>query len=157
VREIELTERELRVVQQGRENTALFLLLAYHDAGDWLNAGKLGELGFDPSNERSVLPRPVYVALELRERAEGSRLEAVDASLQPETLTARYPGQRRYLISRGTVATHKRQSSRPGSVVVLPRMVNVPLPPNPPLQRYTVKLRYGPHWEPWVTELTPRP
>lgn len=156
-REIELTERELQVVQQGRENTALFLLMTYHDGGDWLNAAKLGELGLDTSSERLVLPRPAYVALTLEERPEGSRLKAVDAALQAETLTTRYPDQSRYLISRGTVAIHKRQSSSAGSAVVLPRMVNVPLPPKPPLQRYTVKVRYGAHWEPWVTELTPKP
>lgn len=173
VREIELTERELPVVERGRENTALFLRLTYDSGGDWLNRSKLAELGFDVSRDpgspagkafyRASLQHPVFVALAVRERERGSRLEAVDAALTAEALAARYPDQNRYLISRGAVSAFVSEPPRTpapvlqGRVGVTPRIVHVPLPHKPPLPRYSVRLRYGANWEPLVAGFAPRP
>ena len=123
---IELTERELRLVQPQRESTALFLELAweparrdfkFEDGPGWFNQAKLEELGYDcrlplsdpsaPEHYRLMPAREAFAVFEYGEavpaeagdsRVTLSRLVAVDAGRDPTLLRRRYPDARRVLI-----------------------------------------------------------
>jgi hypothetical protein len=135
-------------------------------------------------NSRQPPARPVYLALEydgpawqhyLEEARKrfpdmvpqntASHLIVVDAARTPEVLLARYGSTGRHLIVRGTLATMASRSI----VDVMPREIHVSLPLANALQRfarhweaeqiprYTVRLAYGIHYEPWVETVTVKP
>lgn len=177
---IDLTERELPLGYQGEENSGIDLHLAinYEPGVGWFDAAKLKEMGFPAAD----LSRPVYVALEYdgpgwqafaaKERETTvaasvilgqSRLIPVDASRSPDALLTKYGSTGRHLIVRGAV--------KPGQfVVVINPQIHVPLPAAVVLQdppspqpgvtegpRYTIRLAYGTHFEPWVVSVTALP
>ncbi len=178
---IDLTERELPLGYQGEENSGIDLHLAidYEPGVGSFDAAELQEMGFPAAD----LARPVYVALEYdgpgwqalaaKERETRtvaasvilgqSRLIPVDASRSADALLTKYGSTGRHLIVRGTV--------KPGQfVVVINPQIHVPLPaavvlqnPPPPQPggtegpRYTIRLAYGTHFEPWVVSVTAMP
>lgn len=126
-----LTEREVPLVFIPGDSTVTLLDLSWDVLGsgpsynrrpDWLDGGKLAELGFaysvpltDPKAEahyRSLLPREVYLVLEFEgeawrkapaDRDRTTRLFVVDAGLDPARLRERYPEVSRHAIARGVV------------------------------------------------------
>ncbi len=147
---LELTERELRLEPAALESTAMLLDLRWRvlrDTADrlaapaWLDTTKLAELGFDlrvaldgPSarrHYRSMVPRPVYLALEYKaeetpdaaaDRDTLSRLFVIDAASRPTALRARYPDSQRYAIARGLVGLFYRDQDRDGTRLPIPRL-----------------------------------
>ncbi len=143
---IELTERELNLIRDDQQTSALRLRLTWYGprgyppetAADWFDQRKLAELGIssEQAEARRSRPRPVYVALEYdgeaaRQRDQGanplpecrvgewvcSRLVAVDAALDPAALRRRYPDRARYLILRAEArAISSGGGSRPRQV-----------------------------------------
>jgi hypothetical protein len=170
--ELELTERELRLVRLGEENSGVALDLEWEgprprppDApAGWFDEAKLRELGFDPGQfSRASLPKDAFVVLEYQAR---SGLVAVDAGRDPAALRRRYPGRGRHIIMRAMVNLFGGPKPRQVRGVILPDpipQIHVPLPlnrtlaglsPSPPgpLQpRYAVTLRFGRNYEPWIT------
>lgn len=175
---IELTERELPVGYQTEDNSGIEMRLTLASEGriagpgfEWLDAGKLREIGFDTNrtvddNYSQIPPRQAYLALEFdgpawqryleearktshdtgwRENAT-SHLVAVDAARSPEVLLARYANTGRHLIVRGTLATRWARTEE-GAVIegrivdLMPREIHVSLPLANALQRFAG------HWE----------
>ena len=127
---IELTERELRLVEVYKDSTALLLRLElsrdeygwkFEDGPGWFDKAKLEQVGFDcrrsPDDAasaewyRSTPARETFVVLERRDapaagaKPEGialrSRLTPVDVGLDPAALRGRYTDAKRFLITRG--------------------------------------------------------
>jgi len=135
---------------------------------------------------RHAFAKKVFVALELREprAAEPSparqdepgaqprvpprpptRLVPIDAAADAATLESRYPDASRYLITPGLVRLWRREPRggppRLGGTVVelYPSRISVAREWMPELtgRHYTVALRYGARYEPWVERVTARP
>ena len=150
---ITLSEREVYVSPRDDNNSAATVWLTWHGSPEavWLDRGRLAELGFDtsvdpasadaPNHYRRLLPRQVFVAMELNGpsferamaaldrqgqfaprgdpgqdvRARASRLVVVDADRDAEALAQRYPNARTHLITAATVAVwHSGAPSPPG-------------------------------------------
>jgi hypothetical protein len=101
-------------------------------------------------------------------RGAGSRLVAVDADRDGAALAARYPNAATHLITRAVMRPSRvKPPSEPaylyGTIVnILPRSIYVPEPWASQLPRrqfeanqagYTVSVRYGRSWEPWVVRV----
>ena len=175
---IELTERELPLAFEDKEDTGVDLRIEVGPQTDHdrvFTDKKLAELGLDPR-----LPRAVFVACEYdgpawehflagRHKGSGengrwiegeSHLVIVDAALSPDALRARYGKDPKHVIFRAAVAPNRRVS-------VLPGGVHVPLPLANSLHgiaprdlskdwtpRYTVRIAIGRNYEPWVEAVT---
>jgi hypothetical protein len=148
---IVLSERELSLAPHDDDNTAAMAWLMWSDRQRPL---------LDRRTVRKDLRRRVFVALALDPaRAEGSRLVVVDVDADAAVLERRYPNGRTHLITAGT--------ARPDGIVVNldPVRINVPREMAAELPRwratrdsrshppFTMSLRYGRHWEPWVVEV----
>ncbi|HYN42530.1 MAG TPA: DUF4824 family protein [Thermoanaerobaculia bacterium] len=132
--EVELTERELRLVPLGEGRRWAALRLDWNgdlqwtqkDSG-WFDGAKLAALGFDvrlPASDSRASgfygwqpAREVFLALEVdgpaaaaadlaypNDRASRSRLHPVDAALDARALRARFPDRHRVLVVRAVVA-----------------------------------------------------
>jgi len=169
---LELTERELRLVRLGEENSGVALDLEWEgprrrppDAPPgWFDETKLRELGFDPGQlSRSSLPKDAFVVLEYAAR---SGLVAVDAGRDPAALRRRYPDRGRHIIMRAMVNLSRSKDPRQVRGIILQDaipQIHVPLPlnrtlaglspapPGPLKPRYAVTLHFGRSHEPWVT------
>jgi hypothetical protein len=126
---VELSERELRLVEQEAENTSAPLRLEwdvlpgrrcdrFRPVAEWLDGTKLAALGFECEAlpERrvlSVIPIETFIALEVAgetwrrsphpDSLAQTRLFAVDADRDAAALRRRYPDRARYLLVRGVV------------------------------------------------------
>ncbi len=148
---VELTERELRLVTMPAESTAILLELRWkvrsappeaRRTPPWLDAAKLGELGFDcglpvtsPEGRHhyAAMPSvPVFLVLEYEEesgksgderRKSETRLQVVDAGRDAPGLRERYPDLSRHIITRGLVRISYRDRSIPDDVpLATPRL-----------------------------------
>ena len=147
---LELTDRELRLLPTAAESTATMLRLNWnvggtgeeqHRAPEWLDRTRLTELGFDcsvaangPGARRhytSLPSRPVYLAVEYRGEAwrnAGAKAQArsglfiVDAARDADRLRARYPDPQRHIICRGLVRLSFREQDRNGASLSMPRL-----------------------------------
>jgi hypothetical protein len=108
-----------------------------------------------------------------RVRETSSRLVVVDAGRDADTLASRYPDATRHLITAGVIqviydARNWPQAPLSGTVArLMPGRIHVPtalataLPPllrpheDTPAASYSVALRYGRRYEPWVERITP--
>jgi len=135
---VELTERELRLLPISDDSTAVFLELRWEVASNepeddgapaWLNAVKLEELGFDcrvpvdsphaQDHYHSVPSALLFVVLEFEGDAwkksggsRPSRLFVVDVGRDARRLRTQYPDTARHLISRGVVRPFLKNRSR---------------------------------------------
>ncbi len=144
----ELSEREVSLAPRNDDNTATAIWLAWSDR-------------VRPTEQlrgARDLPRRVFVALAIDPaRTEGSRLVVVDVDEDAAALEQRYPDGRTHLITAGL--------ARAGDVIVNldPQRIHVPRELASALPRweatraaisdqlpFTLSLRYGRHWEPWV-------
>ncbi len=172
--ELELTERELRLVRLGDENTGVALDWEWEGprfrppwevAPTWFDEAKLRDLGYDPGKlAHRLLPKEAFIVFE---HAGGAGLRAVDAGRDAGALRRRYPDRRRCLILRGMVRmiVPEKEPRQPRGAVLQPAVpvIYVPLPYSralaglsptaalPGASRYTVTLRIGRNHEPWVT------
>lgn len=145
---VELTERELRLVEVPWESTATLLELRWDVVSDppedrgppaWLDAAKLAELGFDctvpvdspgaRAHYASAPPAVVFLVLEYEgdawrqappDRRAKTRLFVVDAGRDARQLRDRYPDPERHVIARGVVRLSV-QRRRPADGVRLAR------------------------------------
>jgi len=102
----------------------------------------------------------------------GSRLFVVDVGNDPAELRSRYPDRHRHIITPASVrlqlitpqmATSKRGGARLEGYVnqILIDYLHVPRELHPPLEeamkqrQYSVTLRYGKRYEPWITDIRP--
>jgi len=147
---MELTERELRLVQVPWESTATSLELRWDVVSDapgdrpaWLDATKLAELGFDctvpvrspnaKEHYESMPPMLFFVVLEYegvawRQARRGdpepeTRLFVVDAGRDARRLRDRYADTERYVITRGVVRLkYEGPSPEDGMLLATPRL-----------------------------------
>ena len=148
---VELTERELRLVQVPWESTATLLELSWDVLSDtprdrgppaWFDATKLAELGFDctvpvssPNAKEHYTSMPlalVFVVLEYegeawrqarRNREPKTRLFVVDAGRDARRLRDQYADTKRYVITRGVVRLSYQERSFPdGTPLATPRL-----------------------------------
>jgi hypothetical protein len=148
---VELTERELRLVQVPWESTATLLELSWDVLSDvpqdrgpptWLDAAKLAELGFDctvpldspnaKEHYASMPPAVVFLVLEYegqawrqarRDRKLRTRLFVVDAGRDAGGLRDRYPDTKSHVITRGVVRLSYQEHGIPeGTPLVTPRL-----------------------------------
>lgn len=148
---LELTERELRLVEVPWESTAMLLELRWDALSDdpegrgppsWLDATKLAELGFDctlpldrPNAKEHYTSMPsvsVFLVLEYEgeawrqaagDRKAKTRLFVVDAGRDARRLRERYPNDRKYAIARGVVRLSYCERSIPdGTPLATPRL-----------------------------------
>jgi hypothetical protein len=141
---MELTERELRLVQVPWESTATSLELSWdilESSGGrrrpaWLDATKLEELGFDcnlpvdsvnaKEHYESMPPMLVFVVLEYegeawRQARRGdpepeTRLYVVDAGRDARRLRDKFGDTKRYVITRGVVRLSYQEHSIPDGI-----------------------------------------
>jgi hypothetical protein len=176
---VTLTERDLRLVPFGEENSGLALELnvagsGFGDAPAGLDRGRLAELGFDTGPDpgdassrdhyRGEPPRGAFVALEYRRNAAGRRLTVADIAHDAEKLRQRHPDTARFLIMRCVVRVSRSDGRLTGYVAGLrmPR-IHVPLPYSRALStleprsgaresdpRYSVTMCFGKRHEPWI-------
>ena len=148
---LELTERELPLVQVPWESTATLLELRWDVMSDtpddrgppaWLDATKLAELGYDctvPMNSpnakehyTSLPPALVFLVLEYegeawrqacRDRKPKTRLFVVDAGRDADRLRDRYPDTTTHVLTRGVVRPFYQEHSLPGgTLLATPRL-----------------------------------
>jgi hypothetical protein len=148
---MELTERELPLVQVPWESTATLLELSWdvlsdipgdHGRPAWLDATKLAELGFDctvpvdsphaKEHYASMPPAVVFLVLEYegqawrqarRDRKLTTRLFVVDAGRDAGGLRDRYPDTKSHVITRGVVGLLYQERSIPeGTPLATPRL-----------------------------------
>ena len=148
---MELTEREVHLVQVPWESTATLLELSWDVLADtprgrrcpaWLGATKLAELGFDctvpvsspyaKEHYAALPPALVFVVLEYEgeawrqahsDRERRTRLFVVDAGREPRQLRDRYADTKRYVITRGVVRLQYQERSFPdGPPLPAPRL-----------------------------------
>jgi hypothetical protein len=148
---MELTERELPLVQVPWESTATMLELSWDVLSStpgnrrspaWLDATKLAELGFDCSvsvgtpnakeHYASMPPASVVLVLEYEgqswrqaphDRRLATRLFVVDAGRDAGTLRDRYPDTKTHAITRGVVGLSYQDRSIPeGTPLATPRL-----------------------------------
>ena len=145
---MELTARELRLVEVDWESTATSLGLRWDVVSDapgdtppWLDATKLGELGFDctvpvgsPNAKEHYLSLPsalVFLVLEYegeawRQARRGdpepeTRLFVVDAGRDARRLRDKFADTRRYVITRGVVRLSYQERDN-GNRLATPRL-----------------------------------
>jgi hypothetical protein len=148
---VELTERELRLVQVPWESTATLLELRWDVVSNtlqgrgppaWLDAKKLSELHFDctvpvddPSAKEhytSLPPASVFLVFQYEgdawrqargDREPTTRLFVVDAGRDAPQLRDRYPDPKAYVIARGVVRLSYQEYSIPDHVrLATPRL-----------------------------------
>ena len=146
---MELTERELRLVQVPWESTATLLEVRwdvlsepprYRGPPAWLDATKLAELGFDctvpvsspnaKEHYTSMPSVPVYLVLEYegeawrqacRDREPKTRLFVVDAGRDARRLRDKFADTKRYVITRGVVRLSYQERDN-GNRLATPRL-----------------------------------
>lgn len=178
--EVVLTEREMPKVGQEQDDTGVSLRFEWANVRgvgveDWLNGAKLRELGFDVGagtaaeaampRYYSLLPRPVFVALEYdglawqRYRGFGviSRLVPIDASLDAGALRARHSDRSRVLIVSATVrvisagpGNAQQIVGLTGALEPLIAEIHVPLPLSRSLDSIqgSININAGPSFQP---------
>ena len=148
---MELTERELRLVQVPWESTATLLEVRwdvlsepprYRGPPAWLDATKLAELGFDctvpvssPNAKEHYTSMPatlVYLVLEYegeawrqarRDRKPKTRLFVVDAGRDARRLRDRYADAKIYVVVRGVVRlSYQKRGFPDGTPLATPRL-----------------------------------
>jgi hypothetical protein len=148
---MELTERELRLVQVPWESTATLLEVRwdvisepprYRGPPAWLDATKLSELGFDctvpvsspnaKEHYASMPAAPIYLVLEYegeawrqacRDREPKTRLFVVDAGRDARGLRDRYADAERYIVVRGVVRlSYQKRGFPDGTPLATPRL-----------------------------------
>ncbi len=148
---LELTDRELRLIQVPWESTATLLEIRWNvlsetpaDRGRpaWLGATKLAELGFDCTvpvgdphareHYASMPPALVFVVLEYEgeawrqastARKPTTRLFVVDAGRDAGQLRDRYPNTQTHAITRGVVRLSYQEHRIPeGDLLAVPRL-----------------------------------
>jgi hypothetical protein len=160
VQKIELTERELLIWGTSEDNTGITVRLVWRGPGqqEWLDRGKLAELGFDcrvapqdPAASRHygrLVPRPASLVIEydgpewqrwvaktrLGYEKAFPRLTPVDAGKDPEALRRKYPDQSHYLIVPGLIRLRLEYGGNKPAMVagflagLLVSEIHVPLP-----------------------------
>lgn len=203
--EMVLSERELPPAYVGSwsEDSGMNLRLNIRNETGWLTPEKLRSLGFALSvNEQSdadrlhddkLLPRDAYLVLELSGDARSSqkaadelnnpsRLQCVDAGLDPVALRNAHPDRSTFAIVLGTVRTSIIRNEGQWHVVgrvtgVRTQLINVPLvyrsvfgdgrqlsrafalsvSPRTATPRYNVSVAWGRRFEPWIVSASKPP
>jgi hypothetical protein len=177
--EMNLTEREVTLSGDTGENSGTTAWVKWASEGGsrqvWLSPEQLGSLGFDltgdggaPGDRRRPrqLPRRAYIAFELRAGLPQSGLVPVDASLDRDEMTAKYPNRGTHLVVAGLVGLRRdflpdRPDLTDGYVVNIdPRGIHVPpelagrlRPGGTRRPTFTITVRYGSRLEPWVVDV----
>lgn len=150
---ITLSDRELSLIPRGEGRLAV--VLQWSDGAPAIR-----------TERRQPLHKRTYVALAIDPADRGSRLMKVGTHTDPEVLARRFPNGRTHLITAATMSADGRVTGIDPRTIVLPAsLVPAALAVRPAAPRrrppfdtpaFSVDIRYGRRFEPWVVGVATR-